>query len=193
MLVRDVVEEIQEKVPNHLSPQSILRKITQVRDRILRDAGSAQQQAETVCTAIDLIAGKAQYILPCPPSNVVDVDVFLNGDWRRLTLRQLHQDSVKPYYYFQSGLIGLVPTPDEDVAVSLKIFHIPILLPLGLSDMDGMTGFDPDYDMVLVYGVLREITNGSAAQEYDAKYQTLLADYKAANNGFEKYVITERW
>jgi len=188
MLVRDVVEEIAEKAPNYLSPQSILRKITQVRDRLLRESGSAQQQAETVCTAIDIVEGQSQYSLPCPPGNVVDVDILWEGDWRRLTFRQFHQDSIKPYYYFQAGVIGLVPAPDGDITQGLKLFHIPVLAPLTVSDMDGMTGFDPDYDMVLVYGVLRELSGG-----YDGLYQQLLNDWKTANSGFEKYVVKERW
>ncbi|MNW52287.1 hypothetical protein D3C74_298030 [compost metagenome] len=51
-----------------------------------------------------------------------------------------------------------------------------------------MTGFDPDYDMVLVFGVLRELAPG-----YDDLYQRLLNDWRTANSGFEKYVIKERW
>ncbi|MNJ69320.1 hypothetical protein D3C77_656580 [compost metagenome] len=81
-----------------------------------------------------------------------------------------------------------MPTPDEDITVGLKIFHIPVLPELTVNDMDGMTGFDPDYDMLLVYGVLREITGG-----YDDMYQQLLNDYKSANNGYEKYSVNERW
>ncbi|MEK5479894.1 hypothetical protein NYE70_23635 [Paenibacillus sp. FSL R5-0407] len=188
MLVKDVVEEIAEKAPNHLSPQSILRKITQVRDRLLRQSGSAQQQTDTVCTAIDIKKGQDQYELPCPPGNVVDVDIVLDDCWRRLPLRQFHQRSIKPYYYFQAGLIGLVPVPDADITQGLKVFHIPVLPSLTVADMEGMTGFDPDYDMVLVYGVLRELSEG-----YDGLYQQILNDWKSANNGFEKYVVNERW
>ncbi|MNP86438.1 hypothetical protein D3C76_1866760 [compost metagenome] len=54
--------------------------------------------------------------------------------------------------------------------------------------MDSPTGFDPDYDMVLVYGVLREITSG-----YEEMYQMILNEYIASTNGYEKYVINERW
>lgn len=188
MLVRDVVEEIQEKLPNLLSPQSIIRKVTQVRDRLIRQSGSAQQQTDTVCTGIDLRAGQDLYILPCPMANIVDVDIIWHGAWRRIPYRQFHNASLKPYYYVQSGMIGIVPTPDEDVTVGLKIFHLPVLPPLGLDDMDGPTGFDPDYDMVLVYGVLRELAPG-----YDDMYQQLLIDYRTAVNGLEKYSVDERW
>ncbi|MNI93931.1 hypothetical protein D3C73_1519560 [compost metagenome] len=59
--------------------------------------------------------------------------------------------------------------------------------------MDKATGFDPDYDMLLVYGVLREITSGNEAQEYNNKYQQLLMDYTAANSGYETHQVKERW
>lgn len=193
MLLKDVVEEIAEKAPNYLSPASIVRKVTQVRDRLIRQSGGAQQQVETVCTGIDLKAGQAQYILPCPPGNVVDVDILWHDQWRRLPLRQFHQASSKPYYYVQSGMIGLVPAPDQDEAVGIKIFHLPVLPPLTLGSFMEPTGFDPDYDMVLVYGVLREITTGKEAQENDAKYQQLLSDYQTANSGLESYAVDERW
>ncbi|WP_338841986.1 hypothetical protein [Paenibacillus glucanolyticus] len=193
MLLRDVVEEIAEKAPNFLSPASIVRKVTQVRDRLIRQPGGAQQQSDTVCTGIDLRAGQAQYILPCPPGNVVDVDIMWDGEWRRIPLRQFNQRSIKPYYYFQAGVLGLVPNPEEDCVMGLKVFHTPVLPELSLTDMNGPTAFDPDYDMVLVYGVLREITSGRDAQEFDAKYQQLLSDYQSANSGWERYSINERW
>lgn len=193
MLLKDVVEEIAEKAPNFLSPASIVRKVSQVRDRLIRQYGSAQQQSDTVCTGLDIVAGQAQYYLPCPPGNVIDVDMLWDGEWRRLELRQYHQASVRPYYYFQAGMIGLVPTPHEDIAMGLKLFHIPVLPELTLKKMEGPTGFDPDFDMVLVYGVLREITNGKEAQEYDAKYQQLLVDYQNVNSGWERYSVDERW
>lgn len=188
MLLKDVVEEITEKSPNFLSPASIVRKITQVRDRLIRLYGSAQQQVESVCTGIDIKKDQAQYVLPCPPSNVVDVDVLLYNEWRRLKLRQYHNESIQPYYYFQSGKIGFVPTPEEDITMGIKIFHTPVLQELTLNDFDNPTGFEPDYDMLLVYGVLREI-----AQGYEEMYQSLLVEYKTACNGFEKYSVDERW
>lgn len=193
MLLKDVVEEIAEKAPNFLSPASIVRKVTQVRDRLIRQPGGAQQQSETVCTAIDMKAGQAQYLLPCPPGNVVDVDILWDDQWTRIPLRQFNQPSTRPYYYFQSGMIGLVPEPDRDISTGLKIFHQPVLPALTLASMEEPTGFDPDYDMVLVYGVLREIATGKEAQENDAKFQQMLVEYQAANSGWESYSVKERW
>lgn len=193
MKVSDVIEEIIEKSPHTLSPASVLRKITQVRDRLLRNLGSAQQQSETVCTAIDLVKDQPAYTLPCPQSSVTEVTMLRDDVYVRLPLRQFHSASIKPYHYFQAGQIGIVPTPDTDVAYGIKVFHAPVLYPLRLEDMDKDTGFDPDYDMLLVYGVLREITSGNEAEEYNNKYLQLYNEYQTASNGYERYVVDERW
>ena len=80
MRVQDVVEEIIEKIPENTLPvTSILRKVTQVRDQLLRNSTGAQRQSDVVCTAIDLKKGQSLYDLPCPPGNVTDVDVQRKG------------------------------------------------------------------------------------------------------------------
>ncbi|MGR6546269.1 phage adaptor protein [Paenibacillus tundrae] len=203
MLLKDVVEEITEKSPNFLSPASIVRKVSQVRDRLVRNLGSAQQQSDVVCTAIDLVKDKALYVLPCPPSNVVDVDVMMssynvyhndNYGWKRIPLRQFNERlKEKPYYYFSGDYIGIVPNPEVDTPQGIKIFHAEVLRSLTLADMDGPTGFDPDFDMVLVYGVLKEITSGKESEEFDYKYRQVLNEYETATNGYERYSVTERW
>lgn len=200
MLLKDVVEEIAEKAPNYLSPASIIRKVTQVRDRLIRQSGSAQQIAETVCTAIDLLKGQSEYIIPCPPGNIIDVDIRTSaygyggeGDYRRIPLRQFNQSSRGPYYYLLAGKIGIMPVPQQNASYGIKIFHLPVINPLTFEDMSKPTGFDPDYDMLLVYGVLQEITSGKEAQENNSKYLQLLADYERANSGYETYEVKERW
>jgi len=234
MIVQDVVEEIIEKLnwsnPNHgMSIHSILRKITQVRDDIIRNSGGAQRQSEAVVTQLDLLQGQAQYPLPCPPGNVVEVtvkglwigyyygyycdcndnwtqpqtyntgtvtDTMPSTDdkcWFRMPYRQFDEHYYGPYYYFLSGTIGLVPKPCQDVPGGLKIFHVPVLQPLTVEGLNGPTGFDPNYDMVLVYGVLKESLSGQIGAEYTEKYNLWLSDYQRANSGWERYIVHERW
>lgn len=197
MLLKDVVEEIQEKAPNNfLSPKSIVRKITQVRDRLIRTYGTAQQQSEVVTTAIDLWKGQSLYIPPCPPGNVTDVDIYDTayggaGRWRRIQQKQFNLPSpTGPYYYFVAGKIGIYPVPTANADQGIKIHHIPVIPPLTLADMNKETEFDPDFDMVLVYGVLREISDNN---DYEIRYQQLLMEYQTANSGYEVHVIQERW
>lgn len=200
MLVQEVVDEIIEKLPNNtLSVQSILRKITVVRDNLIRNFGGSQQQSEAVVSTMDLLDGQSQYPLPCPPGNVVEVEVKglystpPNDCWNRIPVRQFNEADYGPYYYFLSGTIGLVPSPCADVTQGLKIFHTPVLAPLGTGDLNGATGFDPNYDMVLVYGVLRESTMGAESEQYDIKYKQWERDYKVANSSYAHFVIKEGW
>ncbi|MEF3306681.1 phage adaptor protein [Paenibacillus sp. GYB003] len=237
MIVQDVVEEIIEKMnwanPDYgMSVDSILRKVTNVRDDLIRNYGPAQRQADAVVTQLDLLNGKSQYPLPCPPGNVVDVDVkglwrgmyggFLPCDcqdnwvqpltyntgtvtddtpsvgdipdcWFRMPYRQFDEHYNGPYYYFLSGTIGLVPKPCQDVPGGLKIFHVPVLGPLTKENLNGPTGFDPNFDMVLVFGVLKDVLTGAQAQEYVVKYQQWVLDYQRASNGFERFTVDLRW
>ena len=79
------------------------------------------------------------------------------------------------------------------VTYGIKIFHIPVLTALTVEDMNEQTGFDPDFDMLLVYGVLRQSFTGAAGSGYEERYQQLLYDYQTANSGWETYVVKERW
>lgn len=56
MLLSEAVEEILEKAPNHLSMQSIIRKINISRDQLLRRFGR-----ETDVYQINLIEGESMY------------------------------------------------------------------------------------------------------------------------------------
>lgn len=107
-------------------------------------------------------------------------------------MKQFNLPSPKePYYYFVAGKIGVYPEPTANADQGIKIHHIPVIPPLTLADMDNPTGFDPDFDMVLVYGVLREIAADN--NDYDIRYQQLLIEYQTANSGYEVHVIQERW
>lgn len=194
MLLHEVVEEIVERAPeNYRSVPSILRKITQVRDQIIRNYGPAQQQSEPVVSTFDILVGQSQYPLPCPAGNVVDVDIYVYGKWRRLEYRQFDERYKGAYYYFLNGTLGIVPVPTEDIGRGLKIFHTPVLPSLSVNDMNGLTGFDPNFDMVLVFGVLKDITTGSEQSQYRQQYEQWLYDYQTANSGWERYVVKERW
>lgn len=200
MLLREVVEEITEKLPPEVSvsPESIVRKVTQIRDQLLRNYGPAQRQSGTLCVYIDLHEGQSLYYPLCPPDGVVEVAILNtayggNGEWVRIPHRQFDERTQKPYYYFVAGKIGLYPPPTHFAAGGMKIFYVPVLKPLTTEDMDKPTGFDPDFDMLLVYGVLNDVTIEPVSNQWYEKYQTLLSEYISATNGYERYVVKERW
>ncbi|MEK3717915.1 phage adaptor protein [Paenibacillus sp. FSL R7-0333] len=203
MLVQEIVEEIIEKLPeNHTPVISLLRKITQVRDRLLRNLSPAQAQSDTLNQSFDLTAGNGLTDLICPPGNVTEVAIrnaiYTNQtfgdderDWRRIPLRQFDERTLGPYYYFVAGQIGVYPPPVYDTFYGIKIFYTAVLGELTLDDLNNGSGFDPDFDMLIVYGVLKDIQpdNGN----FDARYQQLYREYTSATSGYERYVVQERW
>lgn len=200
MNLQEVVEEITEKLPPDISvsPKSIVRKVNQLRDRILRSYGPAQRQFETVLSTLDITEGQSEYPLPCPPGSVVDVDILNtsyggNGKWVRLSQRQFNDRTYSPYYYFLAGSIGIYPTPEKDVPNGFKIFHVPLMEDLTTDNMNAPTGLDPDFDMLLVFGVLNETTTGPISIQWFEKYESLLEEYINTVNGYEQYVVKERW
>lgn len=203
MLVQEIVEEIVEKIPENTMPiTSILRKITQVRDRLLRNLSPAQAQSDVLNQAFDLTAGNGLTELICPPGNVTEVAIrnaiYTNQsfddderDWRRIPLRQFDERTRGPYYYFVAGQIGIYPPPIYDTFYGIKIFYTAIIGELTLDDLNKGSGFDPDFDMLLVYGVLKDMMpdNGN----FYNRYQELFKEYTSATSGYERYVVKERW
>lgn len=203
MLVQDIVEEIIEKIPENTMPVvSILRKITQVRDRLLRNLSAAQSQSEVLNQSFDVIAWEGMTALVCPPDNVTEVairnSIYTNQtfnddarDWRRIPLRAFDKDERNPYYYFVAGQIGIYPPPIYDTFYGIKIFYTPVFGPLTLDDLNNGSGFDPNFDMLLVYGVLKDMMpeNGN----FYTRYQELYEEYRSATSGYEQFVIKGRW
>lgn len=194
MLLQDVVEEITEKAPNFLSVPSIIRKVTQVRDKLMRGATGAQQQSDPVVYAMDLLQGRGEYPLPCPAASVQEVLVskeayYGENQWERIPYRQFDEHDRGPYYYFLNKTIGIVPEPESTTVQGLKIFYNQALPPLTTNDLNGPTGFDENFDMLLVYGVLVDM----GIKEYKEHYDEWLYEYRQANSGYERYVVNERW
>lgn len=203
MLVQEIVEEIIEKLPSNTYPVvSILRKITEVRDRLLRIISPAQRQSDALNQAFDLTAGNGLIDLICPPGNVTEVairnSIYTNveynddaRDWRRIPLRQFDEQERNPYYYFVNGKIGIYPPPVYDTFYGIKIFYTPVLPPLTTDDLNSGSGFDPNFDMLLVYGVLKDMLPG--AGEIHERYNQIYREYSAATSGYERYVVKGRW
>jgi hypothetical protein len=203
MLVQEVVEEIIEKLPENTAPVvSILRKVTQTRDRLLRNMSASQMQSEVLNQSFDLTAGNGLTDLICPPGNVTEVAIrnaiYTNQtfnddarDWSRIPLKHFNEQEKHPYYYFVAGQIGVYPPPEYDTFYGIKIFYTPVLTELTNDDMNSSTGFDPDFDMLLVYGVLRDMMPQN--ETFDVRYQQIYSEYRRATNDYEKFVVQESW
>lgn len=180
MLLSEAVEEILEKAPNYLSMPSLIRKINTVRNQLLRTYGK-----EVVPYRMDINAGSAEYPWPLPPGSIAYVLV----DGHKWPMGQLNAASPSHYYYLLAGTIGLYPVPQEAILQGLTIFYKKTLVPLSVGDLNAEVGLDPDYDNLVVYGVLKDITSGAQAAEYAARYEAALNDYLRTATSPEAYQI----
>jgi hypothetical protein len=57
--------------------------------------------------------------------------------------------------------------------------------------MNSSTGFDPDFDMLIVYGVLRDMQPNN--ESFELRYQQIYSEYRRATNDYEKFVVQESW
>lgn len=185
MLLSEAIEEIQEKAPNYLSIESIIRKINTVRNQLIRIYGT-----EIVPMQMDLLEGVPTYPWKLPQGSISHV--LVNGS--EYPLSQLNALTKSRYYYFLSEMIGIYPEPSETVEKGITILYNRIKAPLTVNALDAEIGFDMDYDMLIVYGVLKDMTSGSASAEYAVKYNDTLNDYLRASTSPEAYQIPEvRW
>lgn len=187
MLLIEAIEEIQEKSDNFLSIQSIIRKISTVRNQLLRKYGS-----DTVAMQFDLLKGIGQYPYLLPKDSIQTVLV----EGVKVPYRQHNQMGGSRYYYFMANSICLYPVPSEDVLQGLTVLYRKTLVPLNENDLDAEVNFDMDYDMLVVYGALKDMTTGNLAAEYTVKYETLLSDYLQATANSEPemhQIVLEGW
>lgn len=168
--LEDVFEEIVERMPNFNSPESVLRKINSVRKNLYRN-----YKREEIVSSMDLMPGISQYPLPCPRSSITKV--IVGGKQY-----SYHSEGNRPYYYLLKDTIGLVPVPDRAMQRGLQIFHYETINDLSINDMDQEPVFDEHYDMIVVYGVLREMASSRELGEYQYKYNELLDEFKRSND-----------
>jgi hypothetical protein len=81
-----------------------------------------------------------------------------------------------PFIYTYDDAIGVYPTPDQNIAGGLHLFHYLEPTKPTLATIGNIPVFDPDFPMVLVYGLCKnmaevnkefDVANGFIAQLED--------------------------
>jgi hypothetical protein len=171
MLLNDIVEEIAEKTGHSLSDKSIVRKV----NNLLAEIHRKYKRVPTV-SKIALVSGLAEYPIPCPLSNIIQVLV----DGTEYKLRYFHEEADQFYYYLE-GTIGLYPKPEEDVDEGILIFHYKQPDELTIDEMEAEPDIESNFRMLLVWGVSKDATNDrDKIKLFRDEYNSLLADYIAA-------------
>lgn len=188
MKLIDVLEEIQERSQSTLTMKSLVRKINTVRNQIVR-----QFENRLDMMAMDILEDVPLYPLTIP---VDSIQAVLVNDVKYKYEQFNDRNHGDYYYYIVDGAIGIVPKPKETIEQGLTIFFKKRLEDLTTDNLEADLGLDQDYEMLVVYGVLRDITNGNEHYEFKNRYEELLRDYLAATANSEPEthtIVLERW
>lgn len=172
MTLGDIVEEIAEKAKHHLGDESIVRKV----NNLVAELNRKYKRVPTT-SRLDLESGLSKYPLPCPLNNIVQLLV----DGTEYKLRHLTEDGCGKFYYYLDGGFGLYPKPEKTISEGILIFHYTVPHKLSVNDMNAEPDIDPDYRMLLVWGVSKDVTENEKYQaDFRNEYSALLSDYIAA-------------
>lgn len=155
-----LIAEIDEKYPNGLSVDSKLRKADLIQKRIYR---SLKRQNFVI---YDIVEDQPTYPLSVDITSVFQVDVTCNdgSKYHNYPLRKVTDPTNKytRYSYFLSDpvtgdWVGIYPTP-TDKEDSIAIYYYEVPKTLDSANMSSSPMLDEKYQLLLVYGVCKEIS-----------------------------------
>jgi len=187
MTLQEILDEIAEKYPHGLSNDSVIRKVNVVQNELFRTTFRVNTM-----TAYDILKDVFSYPLPCSPSNVIDV--LVNDT------EYIYQDVKKganvPFYYFtEDKELGLFPSPIDDSAGGLIVFHYQEPKQLSASVTSQTPDLDVDFHMLLVYGSLVQIAENFSdvdmVNNFTSKYNGLFQEFKRVTDETPDYPVIE--
>lgn len=181
------MNEIAEKYPHDLSNDSVIRKINNLQQELFRTTFRINTM-----TQYDIFKDVFAYPLPATRSNIIDV--LVNDE--EYNYQDVKKGATVPFYYFTDGNeLGIYPTPIEDSAGGLIIFHFREAKKLTASDLGIEPELDRDFHMLLVYGVLAQIgevfQDTAMINNYTAKYNGLIEEFQRVNDEVPDYPVIE--
>ncbi|WP_342440018.1 hypothetical protein NSS79_15430 [Paenibacillus sp. FSL L8-0436] len=172
MNVQEILGEIDEKYPHGLSNSSLIRKINLVQNEVFRLTFK-----NPMLSIFSLIKGVHVYQVPFPRTNLLRA-VVGGHDY---SYQNIYHKSNHPYYYWIGNqVLAINPTPKDDVADGLALFHYKYPIQVTEDDLDAVPELDEDFHMLLVYGVLVQICevfqDTAMVNNYTGKYNALLEE-----------------
>jgi hypothetical protein len=160
MILSDILAEIDEKYPNDLSVASKVRKADTFHKKIYR---KLKKQS---FLSVSLPTGQSIYPLTIEITDIFQVEVndIKCNKFNIYPLRKVTDfiNEHTKYHYFTSDptkgdSIGIYPTPTtNETTMAINYYETPITLDPNL--LSAIPMLDPDYHMMLVYGVCKEIS-----------------------------------
>lgn len=183
MNVQQILDEIQEKYPHSLSDASVMRKLDEIQKELFRTI-----YKPVVVDVMDIVNDSEFYVLGY--SNTKIIDVVVNGvEYTEASVKGVSPSSGQFYYFFGDTVLGLYPTPEEDITNGLVItrYKVPQLLETTASIPD----FDYDFHMMLVYYACKIIAENykdfSTANGFWDQYKGLLKSFNLSKQQTQDY------
>lgn len=160
MTLTEILAEIDEKYPNALSSASKVRKADVLHKKIFR-----KLKLQTFST-YDLVTDQPTYPITMKITDIFQVEIndVICNKFNVYPLRKATDfiNRHTKYHYFTSDpssgdWIGIYPTPTaNETTMVLNYYEVPITLDPAALTVAPM--LDPNYHMMLVYGVCKEIS-----------------------------------
>lgn len=185
MNVQQILDEIQEKYPHGLSDASVMRKLDEIQKELFRTI-----YKPTVIDIMDIVNDSEFYILGYSNTKVIDVTV--NGvEYTEANVKGVSPSSSQFYYFVGDTVLGIYPTPKDDITDGLMItrYKVPQLLETTSSIPD----FDYDFHMMLVYYACKIIAENykdfETANGFLTHYNALLKSFNMSKQATQEYFI----
>jgi hypothetical protein len=173
LTVSEIISKADSRVPNSLTAADKVSILNELQGTLFRTI-----YRKKTATSYDIVTGQFLYPLDFHHSKVISAIV----DGRKYDYEDINnQQSQPPYLYTYENSLGLFPTPEEDVDKGLFIYHWFEPTELTESNLSATPDFDPDFHMMLVYGLCIEIAESSndadSVVNYTSKYNGYLQEF----------------
>jgi hypothetical protein len=173
--LQEILDAIAERYPHSLTNDNIIKKLNIAQQQLFRTI-----YKPITSTSYDIIADNPFYPIDYTPESLVDVVV--NGEEYPFQNIEYDSNTEKFYYITDDNCMGLYPTPLEDAAGGLTVFHYKEPAELSESTLTTIPDFDKAWHMLLVYRVCNDIAqialDGEMANMFATQYNGLEEEYK---------------
>lgn len=193
MTLGQIIVEIKERYPpaEALGDESIVRKINNLQAELFRTL-----YKPIILTIMDVFEGVYDYPLDFSPTKITGVII----DGIEIFERNAKGSDVvqSQFYYFTENSLCIYPTPKDDIDDGLSVFRYKEPYVLSTNDVGKQPDFDPDFHMMLVYGVcatIAEINRGDNGMQeaFVLSYNALEQKFLQAKEKAEYHVIQDVW
>lgn len=147
MTYEEIIAEADERYPNALSNESKLLKVYNHERKLMRTI-----YRRKTATVFDVAPGQFLFPLTFHYSKIFQM-IYAGKLYEYADIND--QTGQPPFIYTYDDAIGVYPTPEQNIPGGLLLFHYLEPTKPTLDTIGNTPVFDPDFPMVLVYGLCK--------------------------------------